>query len=1352
MIERSFTLIFLFSAFLANAQSEEYSFSHLSTDVGLSNHQVNSIRQDELGFIWVGTLSGLNRYDGYEVTPFYHEPGNPNSLLNNAIIWMEQGPDHCMWFNTGMGFTLYDMKQERFKSADTYLDSLKIAAGEIVGLMVDSEGNTWFRTNRDGLIQLDKTTGRYSRINTSERGFFRIATNTVTDLANGSDKNVWIIHGTAMVEVIDVQMNKIIRKFDLKRHMDFKTEFFKLFLDRENNIWAYSFENPFGVFYLNTTTGEFKLYDEKQLHGRIVRSLIQRPNGDIWIGVDHGGISILKKETGSLVHLVADPNNPNSLGSNNVNNLFQDKDGIVWIGTSKNGISYHTERSGSFPKFQYKHPDPSYNDITSLTEDEDGTIWIGSDGRGLLQFDRQSKTIKPVYARKTGAESPKVIVSQLLASDGYLWIGTYLEGLYRYKDGIFTEVPLEEITKVAITNVWQLFEDRQQNIWIGTLSNGIFQLSKDGSVTQYNQDSGMYSNYITCAEEDSRGNVWVGCGSGISVIDPRAKSIRNYHSADSGPTISNNSVTSLLRDREDKIWIGTMSGLNIYDPTTETFKVYYKKDGLASDIVMAVLEDDAGNKWISSNQGITKIETIEDSTYFKTYETVDGLQGDIFNEGAALKTRDGMLLFAGQNGFNMFDPARVEYEHTPPKLVFTDFFISNNRINPGQKYGGRVILPLGLNSAGEVLLEHDENSFAIGFTSPTFFQPTKIRYQYKLEGFDKGWINLQSETKRVNYTNLDFGTYTFRVRASSNHQVWTDETIDLRIKILPPFWQTPWANILYVIALVTALYFIRRAIIQRERRKAKIKQDKLEEERLHELDLMKIKFFTNISHEFRTPISLIMTPVERMIEDPTTAKVSDYKMVFRNAKRLLNLVNQLLDFRKMEVNQHVLSESSGDLVRFMQDIADSFTDISRDREVELRFETDLKSYLTRFDKDKMEKIFFNLLSNAFKFTLPGGSIILSMEHIKREGTPSDWITIYVTDTGIGIPQDKQDAIFNRFFQTQIPSNIINNGSGIGLAITKEFVELHKGRVTVESQENIGSTFIVELPLKDISKDQAHAAGPEEDELEAFVSEIDPSKPTVFLVEDNSDFRFYLRDNMRQWYNVLEASNGKDGWKGIMKVVPDIVISDVMMPVMDGLELCRKIKNDPRTSHIPVILLTAQSSDHHRIEGLDAGAIEYISKPFNFEILISNIKSALKFQNRIIEANKKVVVTPSEVSIVSMDEQLIIKATKLVEDNMSNSEFSVEDMSHDLGYSRGHLYQKMLKITGQTPMDFIRNIRMSRAEELLKKSQMNVSEIAYKVGYNNPKLFSRYFKYHFNKYPSEFLSEARKANGKTDPVG
>jgi signal transduction histidine kinase/DNA-binding response OmpR family regulator len=793
--------------------------------------------------------------------------------------------------------------------------------------------------------------------------------------------------------------------------------------------------------------------------------------------------------------------------------------------------------------------------------------------------------------------------------------------------------------------------------------------------------------------------------------------------------------------------VGTREGLDVFNPGTQTFRSFRTREGLPDNNIRALAQDRDHHIWASTSNGIVRVSLVEgeggiQGINCRSYGEQDGLQGAEFNEKSSLVTRDGHLLFGGPNGINFFHPDSIGDTKNFPPIVFTDLELYNKSVNVGDKTGGHSILQKSIIEAPEVTLNYNDNVFSIEFASLSFVTNSKAKYAYWLEGFNTTWMQADGNVRKATYTNLPPGHYTFRVRASNEDGVWNDKEARLSITILPPWWKTPLAYIAYAILFVLAVYFSRRMVIERARMRFAVEHERQEAKRIQEVDRMKIRFFTNMSHELRTPLSLILAPVERLLENPQLPEPrKQYELIRRNAKRLLFLVGQLLDFRKMETNELKLNSTRGDLLTFIREISYSFTDLAENKGIAFSYHAPAGSLYASFDHDKMERILFNLLSNAFKFTAEKG--IIGVEVLVRKITEtSAWLDIKVKDTGIGIPTDQQERIFEPFFQSDTPAHILNQGTGLGLAITMEYVRMHSGTLKVESEQGKGSCFIVSLLLADVVEGAELPApigsgsegvadnGPERGE--------EGKRPTVLIVEDNEDFRFYLKDNLRAYFQILEASNGKEGWQKTLSQHPDLIVSDISMPIMNGIDFCKKVKHDERTVQIPLILLTAMASETHELVSLQTGATDYITKPFNFEVLLSKIINHIHFHETAKRTyQRQVQVSPSAVAVASADEQFLKDLLILIEKNMDNPEFSVTQLSKEFNSSRSTIYKRLLALTGKHPIEFIRHVRLKRAAELLEKTQMGVAEVAYSVGFNDPKYFTQFFKSEFGMVPSAY---------------
>lgn len=864
----------------------------------------------------------------------------------------------------------------------------------------------------------------------------------------------------------------------------------------------------------------------------------------------------------------------------------------------------------------------------------------------------------------------------------------------------------------------------------------------------------MPSNgFVRSIEEDRFGNIWIGShGSGIAIYDPARNSFRVLNPENS--RLPNDFVLNIYTSRDGTMWVGTAGeGLAMYDHNTNKFTSFSEAEGLASRFIYKILEDDAGRLWLSTNKGISSFDP--KTKKFKNYSSYNGLQQSSFFLGAGLRTSAGEMFFGGVDGFNFFNPQGLHSNRNVPSLVFTDLKISNRSIVPGDK----SVIKQHISVAKEIKLSYRQN-FSIDFAALNYTTPQENRYSYKLDGFDKNWNDVGASKTAV-YTNLPPGNYTFRLKARSEDGSWTTPERSIEIYVKPPIWRTSYAYAFYFLVAGFTLWAIRyrgirklknKFALEQERQQFRqmLEQERREAERQHEFDQVKIKFLTNLSHEFRTPISLIVGPAEQLVQYETSeSKLEQLSLIKRNARRLLNLVNQLLDFRKLEENEMKLNLSEGDLVSFVKDVGDSFKDISERKHITYGFTSSLPYYYTTFDRDKIERVLFNLLSNAFKFTKENGNVWLKIEPNLPFG-----IRITIGDSGIGMAADTREKIFDRFFQGDTNPGIINQGSGIGLSITSEFVKLHGGAIDVESIPGKGSSFTIQLPCKPVPRSVEETAfisphASTDAEAMDLLNESEASKlekPVVLLIEDHEEFRSYLSSNLKLHFKIVEASDGRQGWQKVLSSHPQVIVSDINMPEIDGITLCRKIKSDKRTNHIPIILLTALTGDTNQLRGLNTGANDYLTKPFNFEILNLKIRNLLNLnQNLKSIYSKQLKVVTSGVEVQSEDEKLLLKVVEYIEANLDNPDLSVEELSRHVYVSRGTLYSKILSLTGETPVEFIRSVKLNKAASLLEKSDMKIAQVGYTVGFTTPNYFARAFKAKFNLSPSEYAKLKRKTS-------
>jgi len=1358
-------LLLLQSAF-AGAQNRPYNFSKLTINNGLSHNQINSILKDTDGFLWFGTTSGLNRYDGYSFKIYRKNPDDSTSLSENNIISLFDLPDGKMWVLTRGIPCIYNSHTEKFDTNyNEYLNSLKLPSGSVATIAKGYDGRYWFLYYNQYLYVYSASSKTAQQLKYDKNAAQNAVISSFKETADGK---LWLVYQNGLLQKYDIKSGELIFSSTVLQQQIKVNTSYGLFIDKEGDLWLWSY--IYGTFLFHPQDNSITRFSESSAPSKLssnhVSYIIQDDNGLIWVATDHGGVTLIdKKNHFSTSYLLNDPKDSKSLSQNTINAIYKDDQGIIWLGTYKQGVNYLNENIVQFPYYHHKESDSralQYDDVNRFVEDKLGNIWIGTNGGGLIYFDRKNNTFKQYLhdANNQNSISSDVIVSLCMDDDGTLWVGTFLGGLCSFDGKNFRQYKHNEtdISSLANDNVWDIFEDRYKNLWVGTLGGGLDIFDKKTNGFKHNRleigkPGFLPSNDISSIIQDKKGNLWVATDNGAAVINLKEHSSILYQHTSAKNSLSHNNVISLLEDTKGRIWVGTREGLNLFNEQTKSFQSFTMADGLPSNMILNILEDQYQTLWISTANGLRNVipeqKKNEISLSVISYDEMNNLQSLEFNDKAAYKTRDGELIFGGPSGFNIINPAIIRKPTYHPKIVFTGLQIFNKNVEPGDLINNRVLLKESLSKLDEIELKFKENVFSIDFASLDFAHSTRDKYSYKLENFNSDWLYTDGSQRRVTYTNLDPGHYTFKVKVQDRNGTWS-ETKALKIYIVPPFWRTPAAYIIYALLLAALLLLARRITLDRIHMRYEVVHQRKEAERVHAMDQLKTKFFTNVSHEFRTPLSLIISPLDRIIKHSTDEEqVKQLNLVQRNARRLLNLVNQLLDFRKMEVQEIKLHPSIGDIIVFIKEISYSFTDIAEKKSIRFSFSSDIASLEIYFDKDKIEKILFNLLSNAFKYTNDNGTVSVSLMYNPPADNDDDGtLAIEVKDTGIGIPYGMQEKIFERFFQTDVPESMVNQGTGIGLAITKEFVKLHNGIITVKSEPEHGSSFTVLLPAKKIYDAQSRTALqqlPTED-TELVVAEEGQrrrKKKLIIVVEDNEDIRFYLKDNLKEQYKVEEASNGNEGWEKIKQLNPDLVVSDIMMPLMDGIELARKIKNETLTAHIPVILLTAMGSEEKQLEGLKVGVNDYITKPFTYEILASRIRNLLAQQELLQHRfHKQIEVNPGEVTITPVDEKFLKQALESVEKNMDNPEFTVEDFSSEMFMNRVTLYRKILSVTGKTPIEFIRSMRLKRAAQLLEKSGMSISEIAYQVGFNNPKNFTKLFKEEFNVLPSQYVANKK----------
>ncbi|AYD47294.1 hybrid sensor histidine kinase/response regulator transcription factor [Arachidicoccus soli] len=1359
-------IAFVVSSFQVFGQGEYFNFSRLNTSNGLSNNQVNAILKDSDGFLWFGTSSGLDRYDGSSFKIFRKKTDDSTSLCDNSISTLFPLPDGNIWVVTRGEPCIYEENKEKFNSNyNSYLNSLHLAAGNISKIVQGHDGRYWFLYDDHSLYlysEKNKKTNRFT-----QQPIFKPDAK-ISALGETRDGKLWLVYQNGFLQEYDIKSDKIISSSNALQKINKGNIPYELLVDREGDVWVWYY--VYGVYFFHPQNGSIRQFNENtspnRLKSNIVSGIVQDENGLIWVATDHGGITLInKKKNFQTSFLLNDPDDSKSLTQNSIVKIYKDDNGNIWLGTYKQGVNYLNSNVVQFPLYHHQESNTNslpYDDVNKFVEDKSGNIWIGTNGGGLIYFNRKNNSFKQYLhnSKDNNSLSSNVIISLCIDHEGILWIGTYFGGLNSFDGKRFTHYKHNNSipSSLADDNIWDIFEDHDYNLWIGTLGGGLDRFDRNINGFEHfpfvqGAKNGPPSDFVSKIIQDKQDNLWIGTDDGVVVFSKGKNKWLVYQHSKEKNSLSNNNIISLLEDGKGRIWIGTREGLNLFNAQTNGFQAFTTSDGLPDNMIMNILEDRNQTLWISTPNGLCNAIPKKNKNGLAIsvidYDETNNLQNQEFNNNAALTLRDGKLMFGGPSGFNIIDPSAIKMSVYQPKIVFTELKILNKVISPGEKIDGRVLLPASLLKLKGIDLKYMENVFSISFASLNYTHSSRERYAYMLEGFNADWLYTDGLQRAATYTNLDPGHYLFKIKALKSDGSWSSVK-SLEIIIEPPFWRTSLAYFIYVLIIAGILLLIRRITLDRIHMRYEVAHQRREAERIHSLDQLKTKFFTNVSHEFRTPLSLVIAPLDKIIKQTTDQEQKmQLSLVQRNAKRLLNLVNQLLDFRKMEVQEIKLHPAIGDIIGFCKDISQSFMDIAEKKRIQFSFSSNVDNLEIYFDKDKIEKILFNLLSNAFKYTHDNGivSIDLMYKSLNDDDT-NGTLAIKVQDSGIGIPADKQERVFERFFQTEIPATIVNQGTGIGLAITKEFVKLHNGTISLKSELEKGTCFTVLLPAKKIFEPPVRVVvNPimlnEVEQIDSNIEAKNSKKKKILIVEDNEDLRFYLKDNLKGQYHIEEACNGKEGWEKIKICYPDLIVSDIMMPLMDGVELVTKIKSETLTAHIPVILLTAMGSEEKELEGLKAGANDYVTKPFTFEILESRISNLIA-QQKLLQKRfqKQIEVNPSEITISSVDEKFMQQALEVVEKHMDDPDFSVENFSQEMCMSRVTLYRKILSITAKTPVEFIRVIRLKRAAKLLTKSGMSIAEIAYDVGFNNPKIFSKCFKEEFKITPSQYAADQK----------
>lgn len=1336
-------------------------FKHFSTGEGLSHRSVTSILQDSNGYIWFGTMDGLNKYDGNSFTIYRYNSQDSQSLSNNKVVSIFQDSDENLWIGTRNGLNKYNPDEDNFKRYIKSKDKQSLSDNQIRVITQQDDDHLWIGTN-NGLEKFNIKEQLFTHFKYLKKDPNSLSGDVIRGLLVTSNNNLWINTPENIV-----YYNSKTNSF---KHYPYPKIKFKesvvntkstLFEDSKGNLWL-GYENGLAIFNkeLQTFVPFKKNSITKDAITSAVRTICEDHFGNLWIGA-YNGLYLLNAKNNIISYFSHNENNPKSLSENSIYKIIVDTKGDLWIGTWAGGINYFDRSYDVFEQFSSGGHSTmlNYGVVSAIIEDPDENLWIGTEGGGINFFNKKTGDFTYYKHDKTKSNSlsSNNVKAMLQDHNGNLWIGTHGGGLnffnpnkYPHKFKTYKHIP-GDINSISDNKITMLLEDHQHNIWIGTLGGGInlFDNTTKSIIRLKDKSKTTPGVHHTIIRSFNENILYIGGNNGIKKINIQERKITEIYSTEENENVlSRAQILSLYEDPLQNIWIGT-GGRGLYYYNTSTHKIinYGILQGLPNETIYGILPDDNGHIWMSTNNGLSKFNL--KTKKIINYDKYDGLQDKGFNYGAYLKNKKGELMFGGTKGVNIFNPNHIIENDFIPPVIISAFQVNNKPFLNITK------------SVKEIILQYDQNMFSFDFVALSYSQPNKNQYAYKLEGFDPNW-NYIGNKRSATYTNLDAGNYTFIVKASNDDGLWNEKGTSIKLIILPAPWKTWWAFLIYgLIFACVALMIIKYTFI-RIREKNELKRERLGKEKLEEINQMKLRLFTNISHDFRTPLTLIIGPLERLLKTNKEGSLihEQLNVMHRNASVLLQLINQLLDFRKNESGKLQLHASKNNMVLFIKNIKLSFEEHASHRNINYKFISPGQKIEVWFDKIKVQKILFNLLSNAFKFTADHGEISIKISIVKNTSELIEDIIesvkIEVEDNGKGISEKNSAFVFDRFYQLEDQQGL-HSGTGIGLALTKNLVELHKGTITVKSTENKGTCFTVLLPLGNshLSPEQlikGEEGGKELDQFEfdkplnlqkgsmAKETRIELNKllPSILLVEDNVEVRTFIKSIFSNKYNIYEAENGEKALSIAKSQSIELIISDIMMPVMDGIELCKNIKTNIKTSHIPVILLTARTSTLYQNSGYKIGADVYITKPFDANILELRVGNLLKTQKYLIEKFKKdLILEPKELTITSADELFLQKAIEVVEQNMSNYEFNTTSFVSEMNMSRSLVYNKLKALTDQSTSEFIRTVKLKKAGQLIKETKMTISEIAFELGFNDLKYFRQSFRKLFNVNPSQY---------------
>lgn len=1353
---------------VAKAQTGKF----YTTDKELSNSLINEVYQDRKGFIWVATENGLNRFDGTRFSIYRHNSGDSTSLKNNYVRTLFEDSQQNFWIGCINGLQRYDRATDTFHELFIPRKDGK-KNPHITSIIERHNGDIWIATSGQGAISLKK--GKQpSQFNIETHLDEQMGSNYLNVLFEDSRQNLWIATEDKGLYRYSPE-SKELKRYKAPYNIG------------SDDVSAIC-EDSHGQIFVGTLTGGlFKLsarqdgnfepipYQKQMIMN--IRTLIIDSQGRMFIGTDGQGVKEYQPKLNAIIDSEINAG-PFDFSKSKVHSLIEDRDHNLWLGIFQKGLILIPGISNKFDYYGYKsihNNSIGSSCVMAICVDEEAVIRIGTDNDGLYAIDEHGKQLQHFSHQSGNSNSvPSTIMCIYEDTNHDLWLGSYFDGLTRMNKQTGQCQDVTFLLQGNLSNgkpkVSCITEDRERSLWVGTYGSGLYKIDLATQQATYyestrneNDDwsvNRLPNDWISCLMQDKEGMLWIGTYKGLAVLNPKTNNFINYQKRNN--LLPGYVVYCLLESSTGEIWAGTSEGLICLNKTNQEGCRFTTRDGLPSDIICGLAEDRKGNIWISTHQGISKFTPKEKK--FINYYAGDGLQGNEFTRTAVFKDKRGKIYFGGTNGVTAFYPEDITEIKKKLNVLVTGFYVANRAIKKGDKSGKNTITDTAVMDSERFTLAYNENTFSIDFSVLEFSNPDRISYRYKIKELGNEWVSIQPGTSQVTYSSLKPGKYTFSIQARDYNNYSNIRTLE--VVITPPWYQTWWAKVFWTCLVILVIYALTMYALSRIHRRQEVMKQKHQEQ----INEAKLQFFINISHEIRTPMTLIISPLEKLIAE-RSEKTQVYLMIHRNAQRILRLINQLMDIRKLDKGQMHLKFRETDMVGFINDLMQTFNYQAQKKNISFTFDKELPepdSLKVWIDLNNFDKVLMNVLSNAFKYTQEGGDIriLLKTGHNNAyRGALKEYFEIDITDNGIGIDEDKIEQIFERFYQINNDVTQSNFGTGIGLHLSRSLVELHHGTIKAENRKDgPGTRFVIRLPLgcrhlkaeeleslENLANRLPTSQLPKETVYETKDELADSGKPIkaktryrILIIEDDDEIRRYMCDELSSDFRVSECTNGREGLETILKEKPDLVISDIMMPEMDGITLCRKMKQNVNINYIPIVLLTAKSKTEDRIEGLEIGADAYIVKPFNTEYLRTTISNLIANRERLrgkLVGDQQIEENIVKIEMKSSDEILMGKVMKTINDHLADPALNVEMLASNVGMSRVHMHRKLKELTHQSARDFIRSIRLKQAAHLLSEKKLSVSEIAYATGFSNLSHFSNTFRDFYGISPSEYKEQA-----------